>query len=149
MSIITSLDLSASSPADSPQEAVHPATAPERVKNFPDPARTTSPFAASPVGRTRTVTREMVQARTRELAVLAGRPALAITQADYERARRELTGETEMSRQEAVLNTADAAGNPGPVAVAAWENEGGKTGPNPSPGPNQPTAARGVPAGAH
>jgi hypothetical protein len=46
----------------------------------------------------------MVQARTRELAVLAGRNSLAITQSDYEKARRELTGESEMKRQEAVLD---------------------------------------------
>jgi len=55
------------------------------------------------------VTREMVQARTRELALLAGRPSHAVTQSDYEQARRELTGETEMSRQEDVLD----AGRPG------------------------------------
>ncbi len=69
----------------------------------------------------------MVQARTRELAVLAGRHSLAITQADYEQARRELTGESEMGRQEAVLDA--------PAAVAAWENEGGHTVPPLAPPP--------------
>jgi hypothetical protein len=66
----------------------------------------------------------MVQARTRELAVLAGRDSLAITQSDYEQARREMTGETEMNRQEAVLDA--------PIAVAVWENEGGQTAPTQS-----------------
>ncbi len=70
----------------------------------------------------------MVQARTRELAVLAGRPSLAITQSDYEQARREMTGETEMSRQEAVLDA--------PTAVAVWENEGGQTAPTRPRNPN-------------
>jgi hypothetical protein len=64
----------------------------------------------------------MVQARTRELAVLAGRTPLAITQSDYEQARREMTGETDMDRQEAVLDA--------PSAVAVWENEGGHTASN-------------------
>ncbi len=50
------------------------------------------------------VTRQMVRARTRELAVLAGRAPLQVTQADYAQARRELTGESEPSRQDAVLD---------------------------------------------
>lgn len=57
---------------------------------------------ASCVG-TRYITREMVQARTRELALLAGRPPPHVLQADYEQAKRELTGETELDRQEAML----------------------------------------------
>ena len=57
-----------------------------------------------PSGTPGRVTREMVYARTRGLAVNAGRPPLQITQADYEQARRELTGETEMTRQEARLD---------------------------------------------
>jgi hypothetical protein len=64
----------------------------------------------------------MVHARTREMAVQAGRAPLQISQGDYERARIELTGESEMDRQEAVLDAAPA-GLPG--ALAAWENEGG------------------------
>jgi hypothetical protein len=50
------------------------------------------------------VTREMVQARTRGLALIAGRSVLQISQADYEQARRELTGESDMGRQEARLD---------------------------------------------
>lgn len=50
------------------------------------------------------VTRRMLRARTRELAVAAGRNPLAITQSDYEQARRELTGESDMDRQEARLD---------------------------------------------
>lgn len=53
------------------------------------------------------VTRERVHARTRELAVTAGRSPLQITQADYEQARREITGESDMARQEARLENAD------------------------------------------
>lgn len=82
--------------------------------------RPTTQPASAPGGRR--VTREMVHARTRELAVQAGREPLQISQGDYERARIELTGESDMDRQEAVLNAAPA-GLPG--ALAVWENEGG------------------------
>jgi hypothetical protein len=50
------------------------------------------------------VTRDLVQARTRELAVIAGRTPHQVTQADYERAKRELTGETDIDRQDAALD---------------------------------------------
>jgi hypothetical protein len=84
--------------------------------SFPTVA-TTPPDAAIPTRRKRPVTRAMAQARTRELAVLAGRDSLAVTRADYEQARRELTGETEMNHQEAVFDT---------PAAAVRENEGGQ-----------------------
>jgi hypothetical protein len=64
----------------------------------------------------------MVHARTREMAVQAGRAPLQISQGDYERARIELTGESDMDRQEAVLDAA-LTGLPG--ALATWESEGG------------------------
>jgi hypothetical protein len=51
------------------------------------------------------VTREMVQARTRELALIAGRAPPHVSQADYEQAKRELTGESDMDRQEAMLDS--------------------------------------------
>ena len=51
------------------------------------------------------VTREMVQARTRELALIAGRAPPHVTQADYEQAKQELTGESDLDRQEAVLDS--------------------------------------------
>lgn len=50
------------------------------------------------------VTREMVYQRTHELAVLAGRDSRRIQQADYEQAKRELTGEMDSDRQQAVLD---------------------------------------------
>src|SRR5689334_17417820 len=75
---------------------------------------------AGPLKRGR-VTRERVYARTRELAVKAGRPSLQVSQADYEQARCELTGESDMVRQEAVLDASAADAS----ASIAWENEGG------------------------
>ena len=51
------------------------------------------------------VTREMVQARTRELALIAGRAPPHVTQADYEQAKRELTGESDMDRQDTMLES--------------------------------------------
>ena len=50
------------------------------------------------------VTRAMVQARAQELAVIAGRAPPNVTQADYLQARRELTGESDMDRQDAILD---------------------------------------------
>jgi len=55
--------------------------------------------------RTGPVTREMVGARARELALIAGHPPPHVSQTDYERAKRELTGESEIDRQEAVLES--------------------------------------------
>ena len=47
-----------------------------------------------------TVTSEMVEARARELAVINGRSASEPSEADYQQAKRELTGEAEMDPQE-------------------------------------------------
>lgn len=49
------------------------------------------------------VTPCMVRARTVELAIRAGRSALEIRQRDYERAKRELTGETDFECQLAII----------------------------------------------
>jgi len=49
------------------------------------------------------VTPHMVRSRTEELAIRAGRSSMEIRQSDYERAKRELTGETDFERQQAVL----------------------------------------------
>jgi hypothetical protein len=52
------------------------------------------------------VTREMAQARAREIALSAGRPVPHVTQLDYEQAKRELTGEADFERQNAVFEAA-------------------------------------------
>jgi hypothetical protein len=49
------------------------------------------------------VTPQMVRARTVELAIHAGRSSIEIRQCDYERAKRELTGETDPERQQEML----------------------------------------------
>ena len=51
-----------------------------------------------------TVTRAMVHARAQELALLAGYPTTHIRQSDYEQAKRELTGEPDIARQDAMLD---------------------------------------------
>ena len=53
---------------------------------------------------TRSVTRQMVHDRTVELAMIDGRLSHQIKQADYERAKRELTGETDFDRQQQILD---------------------------------------------
>lgn len=54
-------------------------------------------------GPLRLIARERVHQRTRELACRAGREAADVSLADYEQARRELTGEWDRERQEAKL----------------------------------------------
>ena len=52
-----------------------------------------------------TVTAEMVEARARELAAIAGRVPSQLSEVDYEQAKRELTGGPDMDIQEAVLES--------------------------------------------
>jgi hypothetical protein len=47
-----------------------------------------------------TVTAEMVEARARELAAINGHPSSEPSEADYQQAKRELTGESETDPQE-------------------------------------------------
>lgn len=61
--------------------------------------------AVSPHGKPPPVTRERVEARTRELAGLAGRPVHQVSRNDYERAKREITGESLSYRQESLLDS--------------------------------------------
>lgn len=53
-----------------------------------------------------TVTRTMVRERAVELAVIDGRSAQDVSESDWERAKRELTGEPDMDPKEAVLESA-------------------------------------------
>ena len=53
------------------------------------------------------VTREMVYARTVEIASCSGRNSLQIKQLDYEQAKRELTGESDFDKQQAFLDAAE------------------------------------------
>ncbi len=49
------------------------------------------------------VTRKMIRERARELAVLSGRQPLNVSQADYEQAKRELAGGSDLdAREEAI-----------------------------------------------
>jgi hypothetical protein len=61
------------------------------------------------------VTREMVHARARERAVIAGRSPLQVSQVDYEEAKRELTGESDADRQEAMIYSMPEAKRGDPV----------------------------------
>lgn len=64
--------------------------------------REDSSYSVSPVSSL-SVTPQMVQSRTVELAINSGRSGVEIRQSDYEQAKRELTGETDFNRQLAVL----------------------------------------------
>jgi hypothetical protein len=50
------------------------------------------------------VTRAMINARASELALIAGHGS-HVTQADYEQAKRELTGESDTDRQDALIES--------------------------------------------
>jgi hypothetical protein len=52
-----------------------------------------------------TVTRAMVNARARELSLIAGHPEGHVSQAEYEQAKRELTGESDIDLQDAILES--------------------------------------------
>ena len=51
--------------------------------------------------------RDMVYARTVQLALNAGRYAHEISKADYDQAMREVTGESDRMRQDAILDSAE------------------------------------------
>ena len=57
-----------------------------------------------PVATTAPATREKLNARAHELAASSGRVPAQVTQSEYEQAKRELTGESEGERQDAVLD---------------------------------------------
>jgi len=61
------------------------------------------------------VTAERVRTRARELALIAGHPAGHVTPADYDRAKRELTGEPDIDPKEALLEAAPESDRWNPV----------------------------------
>jgi hypothetical protein len=65
------------------------------------------------------VTRDMVNARAKELALISGRPASGITQADFEQARRELTGEPDRDSQDEILESLPESSRADPTPVEA------------------------------
>jgi hypothetical protein len=62
-----------------------------------------------------TVTRDMVEARASKLATIAGRIPLEPSEADYEQAKRELTGDPEMDVQGTALESIPESGRWDPV----------------------------------
>jgi len=65
------------------------------------------------------VTRDMIHARARELALIAGHPAPHVTQVEYEQAKRELTGETEIDPQAAMVEALPESARWDPVPGSA------------------------------
>jgi hypothetical protein len=51
-----------------------------------------------------TVSRELINKRARELAFLSGRSEKEITDAEYEQARRELSGGSDLDRQQEIID---------------------------------------------
>jgi hypothetical protein len=65
-------------------------------------------FAMEHFSEDRPKIRELLELRTRALALRAGRVPPYISQLDYEQAKRELTGESELERQDAVIALLEA-----------------------------------------
>jgi hypothetical protein len=74
-------------------------------------------------------TRQQVHIRTREIASISGRGPLEVSQNDYEQARREVTGESDGERQEAVLDLISAPLRPAADHGRAKRNEAEFSGP--------------------
>jgi hypothetical protein len=62
-----------------------------------------------------TVTRKMVRARAAELAVINGRSPRTVSKSDQEQARRELTGDSDLTPKETALEAAPEAERWDPV----------------------------------
>jgi len=81
-----------------------------------------------------TVTGKMVQERAVELAIINGRSAQDVSQSDWEQAKRELAGESDLDPKEAVLESTPESERWDPVPgstghkapVAASEDEDGE-----------------------
>ena len=84
-----------------------------------------------------TVTRKMVRERAVELAAINGRSAHEVSKSDWEQARRELTGGSEMNPKEAILESAPeserwdpvpgSTGHKVPAASGEDEDEEGRS----------------------
>jgi hypothetical protein len=82
-----------------------------------------------------TVTRKMVRERAVELAAINGRAAHETSKSDWEQARRELTGDSDMDSKEAVLESAPESerwdpvptGHKVPVVSGEDEDEEGRS----------------------
>ena len=71
-----------------------------------------------------TVTRKMVRTRAIELAIIEGRTPEEVSKSDWERAKRELTGEPEMDPKEALLESAPETDRWNPVPGSAGHKVG-------------------------
>jgi hypothetical protein len=66
--------------------------------------------------------RDKLHALTCLLAQKAGRIAPRVSQADYERAKREVTGEADLERQNAILDSVDYPHRVAPAVVPAYSS---------------------------
>ena len=76
------------------------------AKNYPNPGAW--PVSVASPGP---ATRALVHPRTQELASIAGRAPAAVTQSDYEQAQRELTGGSDLDRQNTICRGVLAFGS--------------------------------------
>jgi hypothetical protein len=84
-----------------------------------------------------TITRKMIRARAVEIALINDRSEQEVSKADWEQAKRELTGQPDMDPKEAILEAAPeserwdpvpgSAGHKVPVAASEDEDEEGRS----------------------
>ena len=84
-----------------------------------------------------TVTRKMVKERAIELAIINGRSAQDVSQADWEQAKRELSGGSDLDPKEAILESAPeserwdplpgSTGRKVPIAASEDEDDEGRS----------------------
>ena len=84
-----------------------------------------------------TVTRKMLRERAVEVAIINGRSAQHVSKSDWEQAKRELTGNSDMDSKEAILESAPeserwdpvygSTGHKLPVASGEDEDEDGRS----------------------
>ncbi len=69
------------------------------------------------------VTRDMVNARAKELAVISGRAPTEASEADFEQAQRELTGEPDIDRDDEILESLPESSRADPEPVSAGSED--------------------------
>ncbi len=85
------------------------------MNTFPDKNFLTTGAIAKGLKGIGPATRHMVHSRTMELAQIAGRDRSDVSQADYEQAKRELTGESDQDLQDKLLESLPEEGRSGLV----------------------------------
>ncbi len=95
-----------------------------------------------------TVTWEMVRQRARELAIINGRSTMEVLDSDFELARRELTGEGDISPQEEAIESLPESERWDPVP-GSWGRQAPKIPPDDEPTEQEKLIQEGIEEAEH